>query len=710
MPATNKVTVHFKASGDQSLLRALKELAKAQRALNKEIKKAGTTLDQQRKRVELNSKTQQKNNTIMNQAKAGMAQYRNTLLLAAFAIGLFSKTVGKLTSLFAEQESAEKRLSTALGFTSQRLLEFASAMQQVTTFGDEVTISAMAQAAAFTSNEQAIEQMTIAAQNLAVGKGMDLKTSMDLISKSVFSTTDALTRYGIKAGESTSLTDKFNKTMKAVNTQVGGQAAAEVDTYAGSIKQLSNTWGDLGEKLGGVLAEALLPIVKILSKIAEGLLFLSPIISPLIAAMTSLGLAILFTSKRLKTAIADAKGAATAFFGLEKGAKAAAVGVKSLRIALSIGIFAAIEGVSFLMSKFSKDTESAKVETVELNGAIKDLEMTMARMTSKSEMEQFLKNLNDESAAGLKSFENMKKRIEGLSGIGFDGRTVEEQIQYAQTLKVINDLFNDSNEELQTYIDRLLKLKKMKDGLSDTDKQALIIAADIRKADLANAKFVADIIPNLEKQNELMRLKNEYSGAELELQTLLLEARLRGISLDELDIEGIKRLINQKTQLTNVMKQELFITNSFNQALLQGINNNARFAESFGNMIKKMAAQMLAHMVTFLLFKSLMPGGGAGMTAFQYAINKMTGSSLGSGGGGGGGGGDFPSVNVARGATAGGAMQGISLENQNSAMQGGSGGVVVNFSGNVMSDDFIENQAIPQIKEAIRRGADIGVG
>ena len=39
--------------------------------------------------------------------------------------------------------------------------------------------------------------------------------------------------------------------------------------------------------------------------------------------------------------------------------------------------------------------------------------------------------------------------------------------------------------------------------------------------------------------------------------------------------------------------------------------------------------------------------------------------------------------------------------------QGGS--VVVNFSGNVMSQDFIEDEAIPMIKEAIRRGADIGV-
>ena len=40
---------------------------------------------------------------------------------------------------------------------------------------------------------------------------------------------------------------------------------------------------------------------------------------------------------------------------------------------------------------------------------------------------------------------------------------------------------------------------------------------------------------------------------------------------------------------------------------------------------------------------------------------------------------------------------------------GGAGAVNINFTGNVMSQDFIEDEAIPMIKEAIRRGADIGV-
>jgi hypothetical protein len=39
----------------------------------------------------------------------------------------------------------------------------------------------------------------------------------------------------------------------------------------------------------------------------------------------------------------------------------------------------------------------------------------------------------------------------------------------------------------------------------------------------------------------------------------------------------------------------------------------------------------------------------------------------------------------------------------------GGGSVNITFEGNVMSQDFIEDEAIPMIKEAIRRGADIGV-
>tara|TARA_R110002012_G_scaffold206546_1_gene376506 strand:- start:2041 stop:4764 length:2724 start_codon:yes stop_codon:yes gene_type:complete len=56
------------------------------------------------------------------------------------------------------------------------------------------------------------------------------------------------------------------------------------------------------------------------------------------------------------------------------------------------------------------------------------------------------------------------------------------------------------------------------------------------------------------------------------------------------------------------------------------------------------------------------------------------------------------------------AVETAGLESMNRINSGmGSGGSInITFSGNVNSDEFIESEAIPKIKEAIRRGADIG--
>ena len=55
------------------------------------------------------------------------------------------------------------------------------------------------------------------------------------------------------------------------------------------------------------------------------------------------------------------------------------------------------------------------------------------------------------------------------------------------------------------------------------------------------------------------------------------------------------------------------------------------------------------------------------------------------------------------------AVDAVGVEAMNRINAGGGGSVNISFEGNVMSQDFIEDEAIPMIKEAIRRGADIGV-
>ena len=57
------------------------------------------------------------------------------------------------------------------------------------------------------------------------------------------------------------------------------------------------------------------------------------------------------------------------------------------------------------------------------------------------------------------------------------------------------------------------------------------------------------------------------------------------------------------------------------------------------------------------------------------------------------------------------AVDSIGIETLNRLNTGTSAGSVinVNFEGNVLSSDFIEEEAIPIIRDAIRRGADLGI-
>ena len=56
-------------------------------------------------------------------------------------------------------------------------------------------------------------------------------------------------------------------------------------------------------------------------------------------------------------------------------------------------------------------------------------------------------------------------------------------------------------------------------------------------------------------------------------------------------------------------------------------------------------------------------------------------------------------------------MDSIGIENLNRMNRTGqvSGGANITFTGNVLSKDFIEDEAIPLIKSALRKGGDLGI-
>ena len=173
-------------------------------------------------------------------------------------------------NLAGQQEQAEKKLEVALGRRSQALLDQASALQQVTTFGDEAIIGVQASIGAFIDSEDQIKKATEATLDIASAMGMDLKSAGDLVAKTLGSSTNAMSRYGIEVQGAVGSNERLESMVKNVANLFGGQAQAEAETLTGSIEQMSNAIGDAGEVIGQLLAPMVIKVAKGIKSLAEG--------------------------------------------------------------------------------------------------------------------------------------------------------------------------------------------------------------------------------------------------------------------------------------------------------------------------------------------------------------------------------------------------------------------------------------------------------
>ena len=173
---------------------------------------------------------------------------------AGVAIAAVTRLFKTSIETYGVQELAEKKLQTALGRTSKELLDYASALQLVSNFGDEQIIEAQALIASFVKNEDAIKELTKSTLDFATALGMDLNAAAQLTSKTIGSSTNALTRYGITVTGAVGSTERLKSITEGIAKVWGGQAAAAADTFTGEINQMSMAWFDLTEKFGGMIA------------------------------------------------------------------------------------------------------------------------------------------------------------------------------------------------------------------------------------------------------------------------------------------------------------------------------------------------------------------------------------------------------------------------------------------------------------------------
>ena len=663
-----KLTIEFQATGDKALIAAIKQMDVVTKHLQgqtsryeKELKKLGI----QQGKVNNETVLGVKNQRLLGNT---FATIRSKILLASFAMGLFAKSLGKLGSLYGFQEAAEKRLSIALGGNIDLLKAYATQVQKNTAFGDEEVITAMALIANYTTEERVVKQLMDATLDLAAAKGKNLSEAAELVSKSVFSTTNALQREGVSVEGVSGSVERLTSLTGNLAALYGGQAQAATETYDGAIKDLQDSLGDLGENLGEVLVPALKLSASLLQTLAEH--FDVERIKTYSTAIIGLGSTYLYLSGAVATA-----GAATLTF------------VKS-----NWKVLAALTAVAAVGELLARFTNSFEGDVVDLEAELDDLNKTIGNMGAKIDvgstaLQSWNRHLNHNISLIKERYAEQKTSA-----------SIEEKLEILEARRLA--IMEKQEQKLGNVIDLETELNNV-------------------EAEIFNAEQER-VARRLEFIDQVMNATISFAEAEIESERAYAEAKIAIIDkTDKKELDALKSTWLYK-KMTDKQKaaSEKEITDEFikqRQKLRDDANKDIERAFKATQTLKASQAIMnIAEQITESLGKPWKIAFIAAMGAIQLATIKaekppkmqyggLVGGRRHSSGG--------TMLEAEQGefvvSRAGVEATGIEALNRINAGTRGAGGTSIVINNPILGKDMIEDEIVPQIQEALRRGGSI---
>lgn len=187
---------------------------------------------------------------------AGMASFATVQRVIGGAVDFLQESV----QAAAEAEAAQTRLATAMkqnGVATEgnraAFAALAEELQRTTVYEDDQIVALEAMATQLGVLPSQMEGAIKAAANLASGLGIDLEKAMTMIVRANNESFQTFQRLGVSIDAARAKAEGLPYILEQINAGMGGQAAAEVNTYAGQVAQLANEWGNLKEQLGGLL-------------------------------------------------------------------------------------------------------------------------------------------------------------------------------------------------------------------------------------------------------------------------------------------------------------------------------------------------------------------------------------------------------------------------------------------------------------------------
>ena len=674
----NQILIKFKPEGHKELIKAINLLSTSQKKLTNSVNKVEKASNKLAKKTGVlnvnNKRLAQTNGALAN----SFATIRSKMLLWSFAMSLGIRQISEMAKKAAILEGMERAFGTLSGGVDNATIaidKLRGATDNTMSNFDLFQQANNAMILGVSKNSDEMAEMFDIAQRLGHALGSDTKSSVEsLITGIGRQSRLMLDNIGIivKAEEAyesyaqalnktaDDLTDAEKKqafltaTMESARRKVANIGEETHDTRT-SFQQLTTATDNLKARIGET-ASAFEPLVKSMTS------FMDAIDEEKLDRL----------ARTLET-----------MFDIFKGLVGVAIVAFLAALVYWFGILAA--AVTLAQLAFAALASTWKLWSIPLAGTliykiigITDESKKLARTERELATEQAA--LNHEWEIGLESMEPYEMQLEHL--------------------EYLNHLYGESVHDATGAMWSYTIAQKMMNDFYGQTKQAQIEAID---GNLASIDIIASEIG----------LTSELVA----IQDMLIERKLKLLGLNEKGNKGLKKQLKiKKTEIEMITERAVMSGRADENIAKSAIKAAGQQIKAY--IATATAKVMLDKLVTipppWNLAAAAMAGtivGALAQGVINAAVNLVPTFEQGGmvGGRRHSQGGTMIEAEQGEFVMSRNAVDAIGVENLNRMNQGGGGGVNITFSGNVMSQDFIEQEAIPQIKEALRRGADIGV-
>ncbi len=619
--------------------------------------------------------------------------------------------------LFGKQEEAEKKLRFAAGQMTEALIAQANALQKNTRFGDEQIIAQQAYLASLGLTEQQIKDTISASVDLAAATGMTLESAVMNTSKTLSGMAGEL---GEKLGpgfrELSQEALKAGDGIKFIAEQFGGTAQADAETFTGQIEQMKNAVGDAGEAIGGLLAPFVQRVAGFFQAAAEGAsnffkeLDETPIETLIrtfeeagIAGEALDGIVLIHLQQNLEEvndtidlqkikyeSVEEAQQAIKDISdelltlddkALEKIEKRKTQlgrlnGLIQAEKELNEGNADVVDGMILVTNQYTGAQKRLNAAT--LDGLIATLQATLGYGTSlaglQDELDGITLNLDGITAKTKQQIDNALREIEIIRGqvLTLQEREAIEQ-RIAEILGTNTDTQNETLSSFEEYVLQQQKLLEQQIAQDEREKERLNNQREFIKLHYEDAVALGMV----SKEQQLL---NKYMAEGMSKR----EAEV-AVKVKEQEVKQIKK-IEEELKKKHQLSKDFNIKEAHADAY--GMAAEAYKALA-GIPIIGPALGVAAAAVAYAAGMSYK----AGILKAQYGADFVT---------------DGPQMMMVGEGSGPERVQVTPLSDPN--LDGPQGqGITLNISGNVLHESFIEDNVIPQIREGLRLGENMGI-